>query len=202
MSRKPHTDSRVTRKKLISAATKEFARRDYDHASLRLICGGAGVTTGAMYFFFENKEELFRTVLDPLFAAVLQEMDEHSVPRHGEQDANSNAAAETDEEIARRILNLYLTHKTQTQIFLNNFDHPVVREFLDTITASVEENILNYVGATEDDERMVSFAKWLADVRIQSIKGILEQSLPAEVAEERLVDVTRLVRGGLPAFVN
>lgn len=202
MSRKPHTDSKVTRKKLVSSATKEFARRDYDHASLRLICGTAGVTTGAMYFFFENKEELFRTVLEPLFTAVLEEMDSHGATTPEERLANPDMGAETDEERARRILKVYLSHKSQTQILLKNFDHPVVSEFLDSITATVAKNILKYIGASEDDERMVSFANWLADVRIQSIRGILEKGLPADQAENQICDVTKLVRGGLPALVR
>ena len=202
MSRKPHTDSKVTRKKLISSATKEFSRRDYDHASLRLICGTAGVTTGAMYFFFENKEELFRTVLDPLFSDVLAEMDNIVITTPEERESNPSLSAETDEEIARNIIKIYLSHKAQTQIFLKNFDHPVVQEFVDRVTASVARNILTYIGASEDDPRMVAFAQWLADVRVQSIKGILEKGLPIDEAEDQICDVTRLFRGGLPAMVQ
>ena len=202
MSRKPHTDSKITRKKLISSATKEFSRRDYDHASLRLICGTAGVTTGAMYFFFENKEELFRTVLDPLFSDILSQMNEWQVATPEERQGDPAFNASSDEEVAAHILKIYLSHKAQTQILLKNFDHPVVREFLDEITASVAKNILKYTGATEDDERMVSFANWLADVRVQSIRGVLEKGLPIDQATEQIIDVTRLVRGGLPALVK
>ena len=202
MSRKPHTDSKITRRKLISSATKEFSRRDYDHASLRLICGTAGVTTGAMYFFFENKEELFRTVLEPLFSDILSQMNEWQVATPEERHGDPAFNATSDEEVAARILKIYLSHKAQTQILLKNFDHPVVCEFLGEITASVAKNILKYTGASEDDERMVSFANWLADVRVQSIRGVLEKGLPVDQATEQIIDVTRLVRGGLPALVK
>ncbi len=45
-----------TVEKIKSAALEEFYRKGYAKASLRTICNRAGVTTGAMYFSFENKE--------------------------------------------------------------------------------------------------------------------------------------------------
>ena len=43
-----------TRENLIRAALREFAARGYDESSVREICAAAGVTTGALYFFFKN----------------------------------------------------------------------------------------------------------------------------------------------------
>ena len=52
--------------KIKQAALEEFYEKGYAKASLRTICSRAGVTTGAMYFSFENKEALFRAILEPL----------------------------------------------------------------------------------------------------------------------------------------
>lgn len=58
--------------KLIHAAKQEFLKHGFEKAALRKICAAANVTTGAMYFFFENKEELFcRTV-----SKTVKEMEE------------------------------------------------------------------------------------------------------------------------------
>ena len=54
-----------TRELLIEAAKKEFLEKGYNKASLRTICANAGVTTGALYFFFENKADLFAAIVDP-----------------------------------------------------------------------------------------------------------------------------------------
>ena len=43
-----------TRQKLIDSAKKEFFENGFAKASLRKICTNAGVTTGALYFFFKN----------------------------------------------------------------------------------------------------------------------------------------------------
>lgn len=52
-----------TKHKLIVSAREEFKDKGYFKASLRNICKNAGVTTGALYFFFEDKEDLYDAVV-------------------------------------------------------------------------------------------------------------------------------------------
>lgn len=69
-----------TREKLIESAKAEFMEKGYNKASLRTICANAGVTTGALYFFFEDKADLFRAIVgnavDGLFEIMLAHFDE------------------------------------------------------------------------------------------------------------------------------
>ena len=53
-----------TRQGLVDEARKLFARRGYHAASLDEVCAQAGVTKGALYHHFQNKEDLFLAVLD------------------------------------------------------------------------------------------------------------------------------------------
>lgn len=53
-----------TRKRLIDCARKEFLAQGFEKASLRHICAQAGLTTGAVYFFFQNKEDLFSQIVE------------------------------------------------------------------------------------------------------------------------------------------
>ena len=48
----------------------EFAERGYQGASLRSICAAAHVTTGALYFLFAGKGELFERAVGPTFDQV------------------------------------------------------------------------------------------------------------------------------------
>lgn len=52
-----------TKTRLIESARNEFAEKGYMKASLRKICADAGVTTGALYFFFKDKEDLFAAIV-------------------------------------------------------------------------------------------------------------------------------------------
>ena len=98
-------DSRETKQKLIESAKVEFMEKGYMKASLRTICKNAGVTTGAMYFFFNDKNDLFagvvggpltelRTVIESHMLAEIKEMD-HYTP--GQQyDMQEDMKAATD----------------------------------------------------------------------------------------------------------
>ena len=52
-------DEKETVRKLSDSAKKEFMEKGFMKASLRNICKNAGVTTGALYFFFKDKDALF-----------------------------------------------------------------------------------------------------------------------------------------------
>ena len=60
-------EDRETRAHLLESAGAEFAEKGYTKASLRKICADAGVTTGALYFFFKDKEDLFAAIVEQPF---------------------------------------------------------------------------------------------------------------------------------------
>jgi AcrR family transcriptional regulator len=53
-----------TRERLIEAAAKVFAERGFANTSLDEVADAAGLTKGAVYSNFENKEDLVRAVLE------------------------------------------------------------------------------------------------------------------------------------------
>ena len=68
MSRSDKLDNnKETKERLIESARAEFSEKGYTKASLRKICADAGVTTGALYFFFKDKEDLFAAIVEQPF---------------------------------------------------------------------------------------------------------------------------------------
>lgn len=57
-----------TEQKLIESGKAEFLKKGHAKANLRDLCKTAGVTTGAFYFSFANKEALLAAILDPVIA--------------------------------------------------------------------------------------------------------------------------------------
>lgn len=49
---------------ILDSARKEFLAKGFEKASLKEICANAGVTTGAIYKRYKDKEELFAAVVD------------------------------------------------------------------------------------------------------------------------------------------
>ncbi len=66
-----------TREHLIESAMAEFSEKGYMKASLRKICSNAGVTTGALYFFFKDKEDLFAAIVEPPLDELKALLREH-----------------------------------------------------------------------------------------------------------------------------
>ena len=61
---------------ILAAASEEFLEKGYKGAALRDIAAGAGVTTGALYGYFKNKQELFGALVDEDYHRLLALYDE------------------------------------------------------------------------------------------------------------------------------
>lgn len=68
---------RETKEKLLASAKSEFMEKGYAKASLRKICANAGVTTGALYFFFKDKEDLFCSIVEKPFKELIEMIQTH-----------------------------------------------------------------------------------------------------------------------------
>ena len=85
------SDEFETREKLLKSAMAEFSEKGYMKASLRKICSDAGVTTGALYFFFKNKNDLFAATVDPPLKGLTMLLEEHY--RQDAEDMSSDDPA-------------------------------------------------------------------------------------------------------------
>jgi len=62
----------LTHKKITDSGKANFLNDGYERANLRKICKDAGVTTGAFYRHFEDKEDLFVALVEPLANEILE----------------------------------------------------------------------------------------------------------------------------------
>ncbi len=52
------------RRRILEVATKEFAKKGYHDASISNIASKSGISVGAVYKYFDNKQDLFLTIAD------------------------------------------------------------------------------------------------------------------------------------------
>ena len=74
-----------TRERILQAAKEEFLEKGYKDAWLRDITKKASVTTGALYGYFRNKEDLYGALVDEPYHRMLEMYDEilaqfHTLP--------------------------------------------------------------------------------------------------------------------------
>jgi AcrR family transcriptional regulator len=68
-----HRLSAENQYRLIEAAAREFASHGYERASLNRIIAAAGISKGALYYYFDDKADLFVTVTELAWRELLPE---------------------------------------------------------------------------------------------------------------------------------
>lgn len=72
IGRPPATTSDETRARILDAARKQFAEHGYDKTTNKDIALEANITTGAIYHYFESKQQLFQAVTDQVQQIFLE----------------------------------------------------------------------------------------------------------------------------------
>ncbi|HOH51706.1 MAG TPA: helix-turn-helix domain-containing protein, partial [Candidatus Hydrogenedentes bacterium] len=60
MEQTPLESGNEAEARLLESALKIFSEKGYEGTSIREIIEGAGVTRPVLYYYFQNKEDLFR----------------------------------------------------------------------------------------------------------------------------------------------
>lgn len=196
MTRKAGQDADETRRHLLESAKHEFARFGYQKASLRTICANAGVTTGALYFFFKNKEDLFRVVISPVskaLPAVLEDID-----LLGEVGTDGNIQSTQD------MIDVMFADPEVTHIVLDNRDNPAVEEFHRNLIGVTEQQ----VRALVEDERAAgvelgdSAIGWYARVQTDTLLDVFVHCENRDDAARRLRTTVAFLHGGIEALLE
>lgn len=107
------SENSKTKERLIESAKAEFLEKGYTKASLRKICSDAGVTTGALYFFFRDKEDLFAEIVEPPYDGLKNILLRHFSEENKittEKDMFEHIEAGHDELSAELIHHLYANY--------------------------------------------------------------------------------------------
>ena len=69
-------DKTEAHEKIISAAVREFMEYGFESASMRRIASEVGLTVGALYRHFPNKEEMFAALVEPTIDELMAKYQE------------------------------------------------------------------------------------------------------------------------------
>ena len=99
---------------ILDAAETLFAQQGYEATSLQEICDRAGVTRGLPTYFFGSKEELYRAVLERIFALSLtRELLKMLREQAQQPDANPEEGLHV---VIERLFDFLVTHPTFIRI--------------------------------------------------------------------------------------
>ena len=69
------------RRKIREAAARLFAEKGFENTTTRDIAGAAGINNAALYYYFDNKEQLLYQILEEVIRTGLEKLPRsNSVP--------------------------------------------------------------------------------------------------------------------------
>ena len=198
MSKRAGAVSAETRQSILDAAREEFSLHGFQGSSLRRICAGAGVTTGAIYFFFSGKDELFETVMAGVTEPFLAFMRQHyAAERRGMAPGDRQQG---DLEISRTLIDFYFQNRQVWDILLNHLNHPAVQRFLEGF---VEESTDHYAFLLEQVHPVDRFAiHQFVHMQTDSMLTLISHDFCREEMLRHSAACTRMLQGAFQALLK
>lgn len=203
MARRAGSIPEETKRQILEAATAEFSVHGFAKASLRHICAKAGVTTGAMYAYFKDKNELFAHVISPVTSYILNLIKLHYAAELAA--TTENAMSEEDEDFLaiQQLLKFYYENQVLCQIALQNQDHPAVCAFFDELMDLMDQQTLllfqQLRGFQPGDARAVinpSTVHWISHLQVDAVFHLISHNMTPASAESQLKEMVRFLRAG------
>lgn len=166
-----------TRNKLLQSAREEFLEKGYMKASLRNICRNAGVTTGALYFFFKDKEDLFESVTKGTVDGIYQIMQKHYLAElqtfsSGMPDGTILEEHNQDMEESAMIIHQMYLHREDVLLVLTKSQGSSMENIADKFIEDSEKHLALVAGQmqkTHPDKKIDgNFIHWLAHTQINA----------------------------------
>lgn len=201
MTRRAGSIPEETKAKLLHSALEEFTEYGFDKASLRRICAKAEVTTGALYFFFQDKEDLFENVLAPITERIHAMMKEHYSEelKGSTEDVISNEAE--DFRFGIEFLEMYYSNQKVCKLILNNREHPAVTAFFDSLIMMIDQQTIHLLetllpAGVDSSVFNECTIHWVSHLQIDTFIHILSHDFDRERAEEQMRIMVHFLREG------
>lgn len=158
---------KITEENLIRCGREEFLEKGYSKANLREICRRAGVTTGAFYFSFENKEALLGAILEPVVTEYRTMM--YEIAKREQEHP------ETAEANERQIMEYICAHRQECELVLEKCSGSKYEAFRDEVFSNMVTAFQGYyekqLGFIPDTELLRILATMRFHGFLELIKG-------------------------------
>lgn len=171
-------EDKETRKKLLDSAKQEFLEKSYMKASLRTICKNAGVTTGALYYFFQDKEDLLKQLVEEPLKGLISIIQSHfSEEMNMESAVISVQEDSADIKTAKEIVHFIYQHYDIFQILLTKSQGSAYEDITSRFAEGIEEHYNRLVerlseklGIPRPEHYMIH---WLSHIQIDAFVHLL-----------------------------
>lgn len=195
-------EEKQTRENLLAAAKQEFMEKGYHGASLRSMCREAGVTTGALYFFFKDKEELFSEIVQQQVRELYHLIESHFVEELATDLDNKDIREDLNS--GKELLRYLYAHKDIFMLLLTKAQGSRYENIMDEIIALSDRHYraLSDVCAKKYHTKNLDdyTIHWFSHIQIDTFAQFLVHDLTVEEAERHLGEVIDFMFMGWKGF--
>lgn len=177
--------------RLLNSALTLFSEKGYEATKIREIIEGAGVTRPVLYYYFENKEDLFRRVFETMFSQLISRIEEASqrqgtcVERLKAIISAAFALAEENTQLVRLILQALFAPPHQGPPLDRN---KLIRQRFKAVEHVIKDGLANQELSGGDSQSLTLVFLGLMDMHMMAKFHRTETRLSPELASA-LVDL-------------
>ncbi|WP_432662731.1 TetR/AcrR family transcriptional regulator [Wukongibacter baidiensis] len=125
------------RNNILKAAIGEFRENGFKNSSMRNIAKRSGMTVGNLYRYFDNKEDLFYTIVNPTFNKMKEVINDEEISLHGKDGKNYIA-----QQVTKRIIEINEEYRDELLIIINGSEGTkfasAKKEFLELVERRIK----------------------------------------------------------------
>jgi TetR/AcrR family transcriptional regulator len=177
--------------KLLDSALRLFSQQGYEGTSIREIIEGAGVTRPVLYYYFENKEDLFRRLFETKFNDLTERINAAAsaegpcIPRLKGIIAGAFELAEKNGAAVQLILQVLFSAPQQGPSLDR---HKLMRQRFKIVEKVIRHGLDNKELSGGDSQSLTLVFLGVMDMHMMAKSNRMETRLSPELAES-LVDL-------------
>lgn len=188
-----------TKQKLLESAKQEFLTYGFQKASLRNICKNAGVTTGALYFFFADKATLFEALVKDVAEQLMDMLKAHTLQEETTYRKHPLMEPDFDIEFGKELISFYYENQDVGELLFRCAEGSSYQHFVDEIIAFLEQRnkvVLSYMVGRDNDVFNECTMHWLSHLQVEAFLHVLSHNFSKEQSIKQIEIVVTYLRGG------
>ncbi len=166
-----------SRERLIECAKREFLAKGFAKASLRNICAEAGLTTGAVYFLFKDKNGLLGAIVDEPLQKIQELMLYHFSAEQQEDFSTYQQRDGDHDQFAQELIGIMYDNYDAMRILLDRSQgsayESIVDRFIDTTDSYYIELAQHYADSVPGKRVNQYMLHWFSHVQIEAFVHLL-----------------------------
>lgn len=164
------------KEKLIEYAKTEFMEKGFEKASLRKICTDAGLTTGAVYFFFKDKNGLLGAIVDEPIKKISETLIGHFI-NEGENFGIYEHTEGDHDDFAEELIPVMYSYYDELVILLTKSQgskyENIVDDFIDLIEQRYNQLAQMYASSVPGKKVNKYMLHWISHMNINAFVHLI-----------------------------